>query len=312
MSIIYHASSISQCGDKIVKKNYKSTSNTMYQICSNSKFITSIVVAKLYELKKLDYDTDVNKYLKNYEIKKNLTLRHLLSHTSGSSDYNGYLGAEPQYPLKQNNILTKEIVSGESYSKPFNITEKIGKKFMYSGAGYQLVQKIIEDITGKNLYELLKKYIFTPLKMTKSTGKLLYDKKHKYKLANTNGMYRMYAETAAAGIWMSPNDMFTLLTDLMNGYNDNKSKILSQKTIKYITKGEHPEWMNKFENYGLGMFVNIDDDTGDKLFAHSGINYGYISNFSVIPQQKKINILMINHDPRYHFDVISLAKKKLK
>ena len=50
----------------IQKKNLDSTNNKMYQIASCSKFITYIVVGKLYELGKLDYDTDINKYLKNY------------------------------------------------------------------------------------------------------------------------------------------------------------------------------------------------------------------------------------------------------
>ena len=61
----------------------------MYQIASCSKFITSLVVAKLYELKKLDYDTDINKYLKKWKCPTKITLRQLLTHSSGSSDHNG-------------------------------------------------------------------------------------------------------------------------------------------------------------------------------------------------------------------------------
>ena len=49
---------------KIQHKNYKSTSDSMYQMACCSKFVTSIIVAKLYELGKLDYTTDINKYLK--------------------------------------------------------------------------------------------------------------------------------------------------------------------------------------------------------------------------------------------------------
>ena len=54
----------------------------MYQIASCSKFITSIVVGKLYELGKLDYDTDITKYLKKWKCPaNNITLRTLLNHS---------------------------------------------------------------------------------------------------------------------------------------------------------------------------------------------------------------------------------------
>ena len=65
----------------------------------------------------------------------------------------------------------------------------------------------------------MKQYIFAPLDMNNSTGKLLYENKHNYKLADMDGLYRMYPETAAAGVWMSCNDLVNLGIDLINGYN---------------------------------------------------------------------------------------------
>ena len=160
-NVIFNASKLIYNDGKTTTKNYKSTSDTMYQIASCSKFITSLVVAKLYELGKIDYDTDINKYLKKWKcVKKGVTLRHLLTHTSGSSDHNGFLGMEPQVKYTQNLELNIKIINGESYSKPFNITEKIGKKFMYSGAGFQVIQQVIEETTNKRLYQLMKQYIF--------------------------------------------------------------------------------------------------------------------------------------------------------
>ena len=102
---------------------------------------------------------------------------------------------EPQVLYKQNLELNIKIINGDSYSKPFNITKKIGEKFMYSGAGFQVVQQVLEEITNKRLYQLMEQYIFKPLKMNNSTGKLLYEKKHDYPLANMNYLYRMYPET---------------------------------------------------------------------------------------------------------------------
>lgn len=119
-NIIYQASGATIKKGKIDKKNYESTSDTMYRIASCSKFITSLVVAKLYEMNKLDYDTDINTYLTTWRCPKDgITLRHLLTHTSGSDDGNGFLGMEPQILYTQNIKLSTDIVIGKSYSKPY-------------------------------------------------------------------------------------------------------------------------------------------------------------------------------------------------
>ncbi len=73
-NIIFNASKLIYNDGKTTIKNYKSTSDTMYQIASCSKFITSLVVAKLYELGKIDYDTDINKYLKKWKCVKKALL----------------------------------------------------------------------------------------------------------------------------------------------------------------------------------------------------------------------------------------------
>ena len=63
-NVIFSTIQIKTENFKIIdNKQFNSTNNTVYQIASCSKFITSIVVGKLYESGKLDYDTDINKYL---------------------------------------------------------------------------------------------------------------------------------------------------------------------------------------------------------------------------------------------------------
>lgn len=308
---IWHVSSLVMKGNNVVRGNYNSTQNKMYQIASCSKFITGLVVAKLYELGKLDYNTDVNKYIKQWKCPANgITLRHLLTHTSGSTDHNGYLGADPQLEFKQSLKTNIEIINGDSYSKPFNPTKKPGKHHIYSGSGYQVVQQVVEEITGKRLYYLMDQYLFKPLEMTHSTGKLLYEGKHDYDIIGMDGLYRMYPETAAAGVWMSCDDLFILVKDLMDGYNDDNSRILKQETIKMITKGEYPEWQKTYANYGLGMFVGTKG--GKKLIAHNGLNYAYIMHFHCIPEAKEIEIIMINYNPKYHGNVFKESMRLIK
>jgi CubicO group peptidase (beta-lactamase class C family) len=315
-SVIYRGSSIVYDNGKITRTNYKSTSDTMYQIGSCSKFITAILVAKLYELGKLDYDTDINKYLKKWKCpQKGITLKHLLTHTSGSSDGNGYLGESPQRYLEQNLDFNIKIINGEwSLGTRFNITDKPGKKFMYSGAGFQVIQQVLEEITNERLYKLMEKYLFNPLNMHNSTGKLLYEGEHNYSLADMDGLYRMHLETAAAGVWMSCNDLLTFTLDLMNSYNNNSGKILKKETIQLITKNYNTGDKKLFEKWSLGM-EHVEDEDGNRKFGHSGGLYGNQMDCYCIPDKNYINIFMINNNPKVNFNcdkVKAKAVKKLK
>jgi len=309
---IFSFSKIVYDNGNISTKNYNSTSDTMYQIASCSKFITAIVVAKLYELGKLDYDTDINKYLKKWKCpKKGITLKHLLTHTSGSSDDNGYLGYPPQDSQQQDLDLNIKIINGKLVSKPFNITEKKGSKFMYSGAGFQVIQQVLEEITNERLYNLMEKYIFTPLNMKNSTGKLLYEGQHKYSLADMDGLYRIYPETSAAGVWMSCNDLLTLTLDLMNSYNDNSGKILQQETMKLITTNYNTGDKSLFPKWGLGISLK-EDEEGRKKFGHGGYNEGYKMVLNCIPEKKNINIYMLNYNSKYYNNPKYKVPEKVK
>lgn len=306
--MIIAASGIKIANGKVTRHNYKSASDKPYQIASCSKFITALVVAKLYEQGRLDYNTDINRYLTSWRCPKaGITLKHLLTHTSGSIDRNGFLGRDPQVPTRIGLRFTKYTFNGEGYAVPFNPVNPPGQQYMYSGAGFQVIQQIIEDITQVPLYQLMDQFIFAPLEMKNSTAEILYEGDPKLQDGWMEGLYRMYPETAAAGVWMSANDLATLLVDVMNGYNNNSSKILRQATIRMITKREYPQW-----DRGLGMAVG--DDGGTHMFTHGGSNYGFKSKFYVIPEKRTIEIILINSSPKVHDNdaIREKAKKLLK
>jgi len=310
---MYQGSSIIIKNGKTSIKNYNSTLDTMYQIASCSKFITSLLVGKFYEKGKIDYDEDINNYLRKWKCPiKNITLRHLLTHTSGSTDKNGYLGMEPQIPYTQNLDLSVDIITGKDYSKPFNITEKQGEKFIYSGSGYQVIQLILEEISKKKLYQLLEQYIFKPLKLKNSTGKLLYIGKHKYKLATTDNLYRMYPETAAAGIWMSCNDLSILSLDLLNGLKNDTSKILKKTTIQKIFEKSFCILKNKWYR-GLEPEITFEEYKGEKLetIGHGGSNYSYEMFLQIIPEINYVRIVLTHYNPLYFTSWVRDIKKYL-
>ena len=109
---------------------------------------------------------------------------------------------------------------------------------------------------------------------------------------------------------MSCNDLLLLIIDIMNGYNDDNSKILSQETIKIITTNQNPEW-----NYGLGLIIIDNKNSNEKIvkdFGHSGSNFSYKSMFRCIPEKKYIEIIMYNHYPKYNKNLRIEAEEILK
>ena len=90
------------------------------------------------------------------------------------------------------------------------------------------------------------KYIFKPLKLKHSTGKVLYPNKHNYNLAKIkNWDYKLYPYTASAGIWMSTNDLFKIIKDLSNGYKSDTSKLLKNRAGKLDRKRNIAEALKK-------------------------------------------------------------------
>lgn len=307
MTEFYKISKIIYQDGKLDTKHYKSDNYTMYQIASCSKFFTALVVAIFYDKKLLDYDTDINKYLKTWKCPyDNITLRQLLSHTSGSGNHTGYMGFPPQ---SKPNITNLDIISTHKYNNPFEITHKPGSKFYYSGVGYQVVQQILEDISNMKLHKLMEIYIFKPLNMNNSTGQLLYKNKHNYKLAHMNYKYRMYPDTAASGVWTCINDFLLLAIDILNGINHDKSTILKQSTIKMITTDQHPKWhKDKWGGLHFGLGMHISTYYNKKYFGHNGNNIGYKIKYRCIPSKNYIKIILSNHHPDLD-TTVSIASK---
>jgi len=123
--------------NKIVEiKSFNCAKNTKFQAASISKILTSLLVLRLVEKKKLDLKKDVNFYLKSFKIRDKkgelvkVTLKQLLSHTAGIN-----ISGFPGYNFNSKIPSLNQILNG---TKPCN-TEKIfveskpGKKYSYSG-----------------------------------------------------------------------------------------------------------------------------------------------------------------------------------
>lgn len=137
------------------------TPETVFNIASLAKAFTAMTIMMLAEENKLRYSDPVYKYLPELgNFSQNITIRHLLTHTSGIPDV-GDLGID-------NDGLTNAIAISSLQKQQQNFREP-GQKYQYSNTGYLLLASITEKLSGKKYPYFLKERIFQPLNLTSTS-----------------------------------------------------------------------------------------------------------------------------------------------
>lgn len=242
-----------------------------FQAASISKSLTAVAVLRLAEQYALDLDRDINEYLKTWKLPRSrftqsekVTIRRLLSHTAGVNvgGFGGYLKNERIPSLD-------EILDGKGNSPAIKVVEVPGKKYQYSGGGYMILQKLVEDLTGYGFSDYMQKEILAPMGMMHSSFELAPSAN--ISLAHTasgepypNGFYQM-PESAPAGLWTTGSDLARFCIALQGGYDGKKNSFLSQSIVKAMLASNG--------NYGLG--IGLGGKGEDVYFFHGGRNRGY-------------------------------------
>ncbi|HEX9232864.1 MAG TPA: glycoside hydrolase family 3 N-terminal domain-containing protein [Candidatus Acidoferrum sp.] len=222
--------------------------NTMYDIASLTKVVaTTTIVAKLVEGDfpvPLDLDANVERYLPEWasgpqpEWRRRVTVRHLLTHTSGLPPFKEYWRTSK---LKQD-TLDKIFVEPLDYEP--------GTKEVYSDLGIILMAEIIERLTGKPLDVLAREYVFSPLGMSSTMyrpAKKLWptiapteiDNQYRHRLIQGE----VHDENAAAvggvsghaGVFSTAPDLASFCQMLLNGGVYAHQRILRRATVAEFT-----------------------------------------------------------------------------
>ncbi|WP_182126482.1 serine hydrolase domain-containing protein [Nitrosopumilus sp. b2] len=213
------------------------TNKTIYEIGSMTKTFTTILAAQLQAEEIISLDEKISKYLpelENSEFEnKNVTLRHLLTHTSGISEFSVKTFASQIFSIMstgKSRIVEYEYDTEKflNYVSALKLKNSPGSTWMYSNLGFGLVGKILERITGNSYDVLVKTHICDVLDM-KDTGIDVFES-HKDELAvgySFRGKQADYwnvpAIEAAGSLYSTPSDMVKFL----------KANLGLSKTILY-------------------------------------------------------------------------------
>ena len=237
---------------------------TRYRIASITKLFTSVLILQLHDQGRLDIDGKLKTYLPDYpgEGAEQVTLHHLLNHTSGIEQFDRVASLEEalmngveqyQRPLTTDALL-KRCCSSRLVRKP-------GTGFDYNNADYVVLGKVIERITGKTYEEALTERILRPLGL-RDTGLARQDAIVS-RLANTY-FYRDDTGTMINDLpfyfqnWYAAGAMYSTAPDLLAFANSlYGGRLLKAETLDRMLKPG-------LDDYGYGLWSYSFERGGKK------------------------------------------------
>lgn len=271
------------------------TTDTRTRIGSITKQFTAAAIFKLAEDCKLGIDDPISKYLPGWPRGNEVTLRHLLTHTSGIHNFTAKAG---YYEHVTEPISLKDLVTSFE-NDPYDFNP--GEKYSYDNSGYVLLGYIIEKVTGESYESYLKKTFFDPLGMT-NTGvyhKGLPTAGEAFGYSYTNGTvvrapdWDMSKVAGAGAIYSTAHDLYRWNEALFN------HRVLSDASLKTaFTVGQlklddrtHPEVVG----YGCGWTKDLLNGTTE--VSHGGEISGFGSYLLRLPDYKLTVIVLLNCAP---------------
>ena len=275
------------------------TQETRFQAASISKPVTAFAVLRAVDSGRLSLDEDVNNYLKSWKVPVNeyteggVTLRALLSHTSGTGDGFGFPGYNPSAKLP----TLEQVLDGKP---PSNVGPVFWERppftaQKYSGGGIEIVQVVLQDAYGKPFAEIMQELVLGVVGMANSTyeqplpatadqsAARAHDKDGKV----MDAKWHVYPEQAAAGLWTTPTDLAKLGIEVQKALR-GESKLLSRRTA-----------LEMVAPTGTGPFAigfAIEKRGEGWYFVHDGSNWGFRSDLAMHRLKGYGIVVMTNSD----------------
>lgn len=266
----------------------KVTPDTAFLTGSISKSFTALAVMQLVEAGKIDLDTGVSHYLDRFSGRPagTITIRQLLSHTSGFSTLQG----NPSHT----DITSAKDELARRVDQLAEVTPayKPNEQWEYSNTNYQILGRLIEVVSGQEYQAYVATKILEPVGMEHS---FVADGKIHESMATGHtpwfGTKRPLPENTTdratapqGGIVASASDLARYMQMMMNGKDDVLSA--EGKALMMSPASEASP------SYGFGWFVS----PGNGSVSHEGRSVGFESTATMIPYKKEAVVVLVNAD----------------
>jgi D-alanyl-D-alanine carboxypeptidase len=277
-------------GNARIEPQTPATPEMRYSIGSISKQFTATALLLLQEQGKLSLDDRVSKFIPSLTRANEVTVRQLLSHTSG---YQDYWPQDYVFPMMLQPVTAQKIL--EMWArKPLDFEP--GTKWQYSNTNYVIAGVIVEKVSGMPLLQFLREKVFTPLEMKSVTdidqeklGEIDPTGYMRYALgplrpAPKEGKGWLFAagELAMPAHDLARWDISIIEQKLMkpSSYREFETEVLLKNGL-----GTH---------YGLG--VDVGTEAGHHVLSHSGSVSGFTAENIIFPEERVAVAVLTNQD----------------
>jgi CubicO group peptidase (beta-lactamase class C family) len=256
------------------------TPETPTNIGSSSKQFTGFALALLASRGKLSLDDDVRKHIPELkDFGKKITVRHLLTHTTGYREFINTLLIEGRQVLEGDYIAPDEVI--KVINRQPTLQNEPGAEFNYNNSAFSLATIVVERVTGRPFPEWMRDEVFLPLGMTRTwvranPGHIIPNRSTGY-IPGDFGFREvrdLYGSTGAGGIYTTPGDAAKWLHNFKTGQLGGPAVIKEMSTSFVLNNG-------KPSNYGYGLF--LDSTRGVRRWQHGGNDVAHSSTFVYYP-----------------------------
>jgi CubicO group peptidase (beta-lactamase class C family) len=271
---------------------------TFYNIASVSKQFSGVALMMLEQEGKLSLDDNVKKWFPHFKAPfyEKITLRHLLSHTSGIPDSRD----------RTDRIFVTTATDTLSYSYLENLEElnfEPGASYEYMNPTFQLMYTIIEKASGMQFDEFMRKRIFDPAGMKEAIyfeeGRDIPRMAHGY-LENKDssgfmqfdyGEESFFATKADGGLYTSVREFVKWEQALRNNI------LITEETLRRAQTPKTSIADMPGHSYGYGWFIEQRDGFPDKIY-HTGDNGGFQIYAARYPKEEILILIFSNRNDR--------------
>ncbi len=264
---------------------------TRFNICSMGKTFTAVLVMQLVEQGALRLDAPVRAYLAGTKLPNagKITIHHLLTHTSGLSNYMTH----PDFEARRKCLRTLDDVMPLVESMPLAF-DTPGERFEYSNSGFIALGKIVEAVAGKPYLDCVRERIWTPLGMTRTS--IAYppsvdppeDAVPYYALSArsfVDATSQEFPGFSDGGAFSTAADMMVFARAVASG------RLLRPETTARMFEGRAD--LEPGTKYGYGWMVYGDLD-GRRFVGHSGGGHGYSADLKIGLDDGTIVLVLAN------------------
>jgi len=265
------------------------TPDMRYSIGSISKQFTAAAMLMLAEEGKLSIDDRVGKFLPDLTRANDVSIRQILTMTSG---YQDFWPQDYVMPMMLQPATAQEILNGWA-KKPLDFEP--GTKWQYSNTNYVIAGVIIEKVSGKSLDEFLRERVFTPLHMTS-----VFDSDHAALGPDEPMRYLRYAigplrpAPKEGRGWMFAAGELAMTTSDLARWDISMIDQTILKPASYRAMETEQLASGVGTHYGLG--VSVQNPGGHRLVWHNGEVSGFTAFNQVYPDDRVAIVVFTNLD----------------